>query len=161
DDTEEREKTLMRQITDLGKTRRALEVSVEQVQATLPPRTALVEYLTYDHILGRSALGWGEWRYGAVVICRNRPPQWVPLSSHSLIDRKIPLYRRAARGETDVESLKIALVGLYKHVWAEVQKALPTDIETLVISPDGELNFLSFATLLLPDDRFLAEKYSL
>ena len=50
---------------------------------------------------------------------------------------------------------------MYKHVWADVEKALPADTETVVISPDGELNFLSFATLLLPDDRFLAEKYSL
>jgi len=29
------------------------------------------------------------------------------------------------------------------------------------VSPDGELSFVSFATLLTPDDRFLGEKYSI
>jgi len=31
----------------------------------------------------------------------------------------------------------------------------------VIISPDGELSFVSFATLLTPDDRFLGEKYSI
>jgi CHAT domain len=38
---------------------------------------------------------------------------------------------------------------------------MPADTEKIIISPDGELNFLSFATLLTSDERFLAEKYSL
>ena len=31
----------------------------------------------------------------------------------------------------------------------------------MIISPDGALNFLSFATLLTPDDQFLSQKYSI
>ena len=107
-ETEELEKTLMRQIAGLGKTRRALEVTVEEVQRSLQPKAALVEYLVYDHFVGRSTL---EWRYGAVVICRDRAPQWIPLGTKSLIDRKISLYQKAARAETNAETLKTALAG--------------------------------------------------
>jgi len=32
---------------------------------------------------------------------------------------------------------------------------------SVILSPDAELNFVSFATLLGEDDQFLAEKYSL
>ena len=36
---------------------------------------------------------------------------------------------------------------------------LPKGTKTVLISPDGALNFLSFATLLTPEDKFLSQKY--
>ena len=41
------------------------------------------------------------------------------------------------------------------------RKLCPTETKTVIVSPDGELSFVSFATLLTPDDRFLGEKYSI
>ena len=38
---------LARQIADLGQARRALTVTVKQVQAAIPNNTALVEYVRY------------------------------------------------------------------------------------------------------------------
>ena len=72
------QESLARQISGLGRPRRALEVTVEQVQAALPAKTALVEYVIYDHYLGGELK---EWRYGAVVICKDRAPHWVSLST--------------------------------------------------------------------------------
>ena len=156
-ETEELEWTLTSQITGLGATRRALDVTVEQVQAVPPAKAALVEYIVHDHYVGGRTV---EGRFGAVVICKNGGPRWVSLSSRSFIERKIALFQRAVRGETDTASLNLALASLHKRVWADVEKALPADTETVIISPDGGLNFLSFATLLTPENRFLAEKYS-
>src|SRR5206468_4279695 len=39
--------------------------------------------------------------------------------------------------------------------------ALSKDISHVIISPDSELNFLSFATLLTPDGRFVGEKFNI
>ena len=49
--------------------------------------------------------------------------------------------------------------GLFDQVWTPVQEVLPDETRTVIISPDAQLNFISFATLLTPKDRFLAEDY--
>ena len=38
-------------------------------------------------------------------------------------------------------------------------RELPPGVRHLIVSPDGELNFVSFATLLAPTGRFLGEDY--
>ena len=40
-----------------------------------------------------------------------------------------------------------------------VEQTFPIDTNRVIVSPDGELNFLSFATLLDPEKGFVAEKY--
>jgi CHAT domain-containing protein len=50
---------------------------------------------------------------------------------------------------------------LHGLLWAPIEKDLPAGTNTVILSPDGELNFLSFATLLSADDEFLIEKYSI
>jgi hypothetical protein len=37
---------------------------------------------------------------------------------------------------------------LHDQVWAPIGQALPTQTKRIIISPDGQLNFISFATLL-------------
>ena len=53
------------------------------------------------------------------------------------------------------------LHGLYQTLCQPVMAALPDGIHRLIISPDGELNFVSFATLLDANDRFLADDFEL
>ena len=50
---------------------------------------------------------------------------------------------------------------LCNQVWEPVEQAFPIDTNRVIVSPDGELNFLSFATLLDPEKGFVAEKYSI
>ena len=50
---------------------------------------------------------------------------------------------------------------LHDLLWAPIEKDLPAGTKTVILSPDGELNFVSFATLLSADDKFLIEKYSI
>jgi hypothetical protein len=49
---------------------------------------------------------------------------------------------------------------LHDQVWDQIDKALPPGTTTVIISPDAELSFVSFATLL-SDDRLLGERYSI
>ena len=153
---EEMEKTLAAQIAGVGQARRALTATPAQIQAVLPRDTVIIEYLAYDHYVGMFTL---EWRYGAVIIPSAGEPKWVPLSTLALIDRKVALYQRAVRGEADQSSLPTVLRSLHRHVWEPVERALPEGTKTVIISPDGELNFVSFATLLDSTERFVADKY--
>jgi CHAT domain-containing protein len=45
------------------------------------------------------------------------------------------------------------------EVWKPVEQAFPVQTKRVIVSPDAQLNFLSFATLLDPEKRFVAEKY--
>jgi CHAT domain-containing protein/tetratricopeptide (TPR) repeat protein len=154
---EQLEGGLARQVAGLGKARRALSVTVAQVRSALPTRAALIELLRYRHYLGK---GDDERRYGAVVMSAKSESCWVPLGSAAEIEKKVQLYRKSARGETDEATLDTILTALGERVWAPIEKALPAGTTTVIVSPDAELSFVSFATLLTFDDRFVGEKYS-
>jgi len=157
-EVEQLEAGLARQVAGLGKARRALSITVPQVQSVLPKQTVLIELLRYSHYLGKTKV---EKRYGAVVIPASGEAKWVLLGAAAEIEKDVKLYQKSVRGETDEETLGIVLKALEQRVWAPIEKALPEDSTTIIVSPDGELSFVSFATLLTPDDRFLGEKYSI
>ncbi len=148
---------LARQITDLGQARRSLAVTVEQVQAAIPNDAVLVEYVRYSHYLGKSK---GESRYAAVLLSPGSSPHWFTLGSAKEIEAALRRYQVLVRTSSAEDELEALLQKLYDKVWEPIQRALPEGVKTVIISPDGQLNFLSFATLLDGDKRFVAEKYS-
>jgi tetratricopeptide (TPR) repeat protein len=156
-EVEQLEGGLARQVAGLGKARRALSVTVQQVQSALPQQAALIELLRYSHYLGKSKY---EPRYGAVVIGAGVEPRWVPLGNAAEIEKNVGLYQKSVRGKTDETTLSSLLKVLNNQVWAPIEKALPNDTKTVIVSPDAELSFVSFATLLTADDGFVGEKYS-
>ena len=149
---------LARQITDLGQARRSLAVTVEQVQAAIPNDAVLVEYVRYGHYLGKSK---GESRYAAVLLSPGSSPHWFTLGSAKEIEAALRRYQVLVRTSSAEDELEALLQKLYDEVWEPIQRALPDGVKTVIISPDGQLNFLSFATLLDGDKRFVAEKYSI
>ena len=157
-EVEQLEGDLARQVAGLGKARRALSITVRQVESVLPKQAVLIEFLRYSHYLGKTKF---ETRYGAIVISASGEPKWVPLGGADQIEKDIKLYQKSVRGKTDEATLGNVLKALEEQVWAPIEKTLPTETKTVIISPDGELSFVSFATLLTPNDRFLGEKYSI
>ncbi|MEW6281588.1 MAG: tetratricopeptide repeat protein, partial [Candidatus Eremiobacterota bacterium] len=159
-EVERLEASLARQVAGLGVPRRALTVTVEQVQAALPEDAALVEFLRYTHYLGRNRR---EDRYGAVVVPFHGPPRWIPLGPASTLERAVRGYQRFVRRSVRApkEGLEANLRGLYGSVWAPLEAGLPPGTRSVILSPDGELSFVSFATLLTPEDRFLGQQYTL
>ena len=93
---EQLEGGLARQVAGLGRARRALSVTVPQVQSALPPKAALIELLRYSHYLGKDKY---EPRYGAIVIGAKGEPGWVPLGGAAEIEKNVALYQKSVRGE--------------------------------------------------------------
>jgi len=157
-DVEKIESHFAQHIAGLGQARRALGVSLEQVQATIPHDGALIEYLLYPHYLGK-----GKWerRYGAIVLSANTPPRWVSLGGAKEIEAALNRYDDLVRSARDDDEMAAILQKLYQEVWEPIVQVFPTNVNRVIISPDGQLNFLSFATLLDGDKRFIAEKYSI
>ncbi len=157
-EVEQLEGTLARRGAGLGQARRALSVTVEQVQAAIPSQGILVELLRYNHYLGK--MQW-EVRYGAAILAHTGEPKWVCLGPAAAIEDNILRYQQSVRRRTDERTLSAALRGLYQQIWAPLELFLPAGTKTIIISPDASLNFVSFATLLTPTDRFLAQNYSI
>ena len=149
---------LARQIADLGQARRVLTITVEQVQAAIPNEAVLVEYVRYNHYVGKSKF---EWRYGAVMLSADTPPRWVALGRAQEIEAALKRYQGIVRDPRAEDETTAILQKLHDEVWKPIEQAFPGKVKTVILSPDGQLNFLSFATLLDGEKRFVAEKYSL
>ena len=156
---EQLEGALAQKVAGFGHARRALTVTVEQVQKAIRPQAVLLEFIRYEHYLGHQR--W-ENRYGAVVLASNGGPKWVCLGAATDIEKNVLLCQQAVRNkkQSDEATLSQALHQLYKQIWEPLDSLFPPDTKTAVISPDASLNFISFATLLTPHDQFLAERYS-
>jgi uncharacterized small protein (DUF1192 family) len=156
-EVEKIESQLAQQVAGLGQTRHALSVSLEQVQSNIPNDGALIEYLRYEHYLGK-----GQWeqRYGAIVLFSKGAPLWIPLGKANELEHLVRRYGDLVRGSPEEEELSANLQALYQALWAPIGQALPGQTKRIIISPDGELNFISFATLLTKDEQFLAQRYS-
>jgi CHAT domain-containing protein/Tfp pilus assembly protein PilF len=141
-----------------GKTRRALATEVSDVQEALPADAALVEYVAYNRYTGRLT---EEPAYGAVVITRDQPCQWIPLGSATEIDAQVRLYQKYMQRRVREVAIAAVLHGLFRTLCQPVIATLPAGVHRLIISPDDELNFVSFATLLDANDHFLAENFEL
>lgn len=157
-EVEQLEVTLARYVAGLGRARRALSITVEQVQKAIPARAVALEFLHYDHYLGKGTF---EGRYGVVIIPPTGEPSWIILGKAQDIEKMIGLYQRQVRSKTDEKAFASLLGSLYRQLWAPVEPFLPKGAEGVIISPDGALNFISFATLMTPDDQFLGQRYAL
>lgn len=153
--------------TSLGR-RRFKPVRTREVQAALPRATALVEFLRYDRFLEKSEY---QTRYAAVVLTEAGAPRWVELGSEDelepelksyrlLVDPHAGLVRGATVNRPQAHSDQV-LRRLHEKLWVPIQKQIPEGIDQVILSPDGALNFISFAALVGPDERFVAEHYSL
>jgi tetratricopeptide (TPR) repeat protein len=155
-EVEKIESQLGQHVAGLGQARHALGMNLEQVQPAIPNDGALIEYLRYPHYLGK-----GKWeqRYGAIVFFSQGAPLWVSLSKAKDVEQLVRRYGRLVRGLPEEDELLENLQALYEALWAPIGQALPSQTKRIIISPDGELNFLSYATLLTKDKQFLAERY--
>src|SRR5208282_2855945 len=155
-EVEKIESQLAQHVAGLGQVRHALSVRLGQVQSTIPNDGALIEYLRYSDFLGKRK--W-EPRYGAIVLFSKGAPLWIPLGKANEIEHLVRRYGALVRGSPREEELSANLQALFEALWAPIGQALPSQTKRIIISPDGELNFISFATLLTKDKQFLAQTY--
>ncbi|MCE0498350.1 MAG: CHAT domain-containing protein [Methylacidiphilales bacterium] len=152
------EATLAEKGIGSGKTRRALATDVSDVRDAIPDDAALVEYVAYNRYLGRLDYEPG---YGALVLTHDGLCQWIPLGSAAEIDAKLRTCQKYVRKRVREAALAEVLHDLWQSLCRPVLAALPGGIHRLVISPDGQLDFVSFTTLLDPQDRFFGDDFEL
>jgi tetratricopeptide (TPR) repeat protein/CHAT domain-containing protein len=137
------------------------------IEAVLPADAALVEFYHYFafHFAGaggslEKAL---DERYGAVVIRKGRAPDLVDLGPASAVEKAISAFRGSIAEDPKPPKpgdLKRQSRDLYKLLLMPLEKKLE-GIAKLVVSPDSQLNFVSFASLLDDDERFACEKWEI
>ena len=159
------QKTLAKNVERIRVTRRALGVTVDQVQSRLPTDAVLMEFIRYGQYLGNDRF---EQRYGVVLIYPKEAklrevdsPRvlWRVLGPAQSIEADLKAYAVVMRdGHKGQEAL---LRILYTQLLDAIVRQLPEGTRTLIISPDAELNFVNFGTLLTDENRFLAEKFTL
>lgn len=157
--------------------RRTFTITPKEVQAVLPQDTALVEWIRYTGFLpGKEGQLFHpdarEIRYGALILSRDQPVRWVPLAASGAdIERLVAESQKLMRGHRvvragedgqlldDEATSRVVLRDLYDRLWAPIEPDLAG--RRVVLSPDGALNTVSFATLLTPQQRFLGEETTL
>jgi CHAT domain-containing protein len=132
-------------------------VTLGQVQAAIPKDGALIEYVRFPYYLGKKR--W-EFRYGAVLLSSKGDPHWILLGNADDIDAAINQVKTLSARGTDDKEVIAKLRTLYDSVFAPLEQILPAQTLRMIVCPDGQLNFLSFATLLDLQNRFLAENYT-
>lgn len=130
-----------------GAPRRALQVQPDQVRAKLEKGEVLLEFFYYQDLQLQLCC--------AVVVLSPQKATLVKLGPVDALERRLRvLSRQLKRGILSSAILE----DVYRLVWSPLSEALP-EAHRIFISPAGELNFLSFATLLTPDGTFLGEQY--
>jgi CHAT domain-containing protein/Tfp pilus assembly protein PilF len=160
---EERKEQLESQIGRRSAEFRATSVPVtlEAVQATMPPDAALIEFAAYrpfDPTIENVGAAFGKARYVAYVVHRSGPPTAVDLGEADTIDTKVEALRGALGdpARRDVRQLSRALDDA---VMRPVRGFVGNSIAQLLVSPDGALNLIPFEALVDERGRYLVQRY--
>ena len=137
------------------------DITPDMIARTLPQDHVLIEFIVYNHF---ENIKKQTPAYGAIILSSKNSPQWVKLGDATLINSLIAEYRssiatRSSQNKDD-DRFRELLKGLYAKLWEPLEQYIPEGTKTTIISPDATLNFLSFATLVMPNNRFLAERYN-
>ena len=151
------ESQLARHLSGLGQHRRALAVTVKHVQKALSAKSALIEFVRYQQLNDKGHTP----SYGAILIRPTGQPTWIPLGAAKPIDEELTRTQNEIRAGQGGENLSASLRKLHHQLWQPIAKHLPKDTREIVVCPDGQLNFVSFTTLLSPKDRLLGEQFNL
>ena len=95
--------------------------------------------------------------YPICAIKSGKSPLWIPLGKANQIEHLVRRYSALVRDAPEEDELSANLQALYEALWAPIGQALPSQTKRITNSPDGELNFISFAILLAKDKQFLAQ----
>ena len=153
--------------TRAGTSTTTVATTWREIQETLPPHSAFVDYVRYSDLNKPEP---GNLSYGALLILPEGEPHWIPLGT----DRELAIWLSVMKNRLNYRSyllstgktasppalrMNAALRRLYDLFWAPVAARMPEGTETVGVSPDARLNFVSFAVLLDEKNRFLSEKY--
>lgn len=136
-------------------------VTLAAIQAAIPDRAALVEFVVYRQCNPKSnspLTDFGEPRYAAYVMQRTGAERWVNLGSKRVIDDAIQKLRQALRNRHRRDVKQLART-VDKLVMQPLRPLLGTARHVLV-APDGSLNLVPFAALVDEGNQYLVHLYT-
>jgi CHAT domain-containing protein len=131
--------------------------SIEEVRRELDEDQVLVAFLIDER--RRLSTATSASRSWAIVVSREEA-RAVPLPDCRELRRRVRLYLSLLDRKDSSE--RGGAERLYRDLLAEQLRALPRNVGTLVVIPDGPLHRLPFGALIDPESgTFLAEKYAI
>ena len=132
------------------------KISIENLKASLANGECLLDFIQFSDPKLRD----NQNCYGALIIGQDGEPKFVRMNGAREIDNSVKSLH-CALASSDEKMLTEQQRFLTERLWAPLANQLPSDARKLVIAPDGELNFLSFATLQNSSGKFLSESYEI
>ncbi len=132
----------------------ASPITIARVQRALPDDAALVEFVRYEAVFDEGSIAEraGD-RYAAYLVARDRI-DWVDLGPASEIKKAVDAFRRALTLHGEIADVARAL---HRQITQRVLARVP-GVDTLFVSPAGELNRIPFGALVDEDSRYLIER---
>jgi CHAT domain-containing protein len=137
-------------------------VTLDAVQGAIPLGGVLVEWVLHCPLNLSASIAVDDlWdlehpRYLAYLLYRDGPPVWVDVGPARPIWDAIAAFRKSVTTQ-GMQAVRTAARRLDELVMAPLR---PLASSTLIIAPEGELNFVPFGALIDLDGRFLAETHS-
>jgi len=133
----------------------ALSLTCSDIQARLPQNVAVVDYIKTPELPGSA-----DSIYGAVLITA-KTSQWIELGDSVEIDSKVASVRSEMTSGI-IEGTTVAyLRDIYSVLWREIEKNLSSEIDRVVVCPDGPLHNIPFSMLIRDDASFVIQHYEL
>jgi CHAT domain-containing protein len=143
--------------TVAGRTRRSSIIKLEQAIDALPPSSCFINFIEFwDPKIQTPS----SFVLGAILTLKEHDPIFVRIGEMASIYRSIRALR-TAMNNGDTSGFDEQTSWLSEKLWSPIAAKIPQQVNRLIISPDGELNFLSFAALLDAQGKFLAETHDI
>jgi tetratricopeptide (TPR) repeat protein len=150
---------LQRELTTkyLGRDRQRISASITMAEIipTFSCGGALVDFIEFQD---PKLKGEESTCLGAIITAEDNSHIFVRIDGGKSINRSIENLRSAIN-QGNAAEVEAQTKFLSEKLWQPVAAKIPEGAKHLFICPDANLNFLSFAALLEPDGRFVAEKY--
>lgn len=137
-------------------------VTIAQIAKTLPPNAVLIEFVKVRDVVD-SVLEHQQTRshYLGFVLRPDQTISIVNLGDGAKLDASIEEFRQSVVPKTDLETALEKVQDLYERIWSPIKGTIHTAL-SVILSPDGLLNFVPFAGLQNPEDgKFTVEQWAI
>lgn len=132
----------------------------EEIQQSIPPNAALIEYVLYKPIVFvNNRPQFGPQRYAAYVIKDRGDPIVSDLGDASTLDRLIAELLNLLRDRFAVEEVRAKAAYVFSQAFSPLMNKLG-GTRSIFVSPEGALNLVPFGALVGNDGKYLVEDYS-
>jgi len=138
-------------------------VTLTQVQQALPSHAVLLEWVRYHPFNPKAILKesrWGAPRYALYVLKPQGAPHIVDLGEADILEAQVTELLASVDRPGSLQGTQDLARNLYRRLLQPVQAHL-SSAKQLLLSPDGQLNLLSFAVLQDFSGHYLADQFEL